>query len=146
LWGNESGNTALAIMPFLKSPTNSNQIGNDYFEGGFIIPYGINLADNLGLNLMTELDILRDEDNKGNHASFINSLSLSTNLTEFLGFYLEYFSEQSLEDGSGFIASIDLGLTYALSKDMQFDLGINIGTSTSAEDLNPFIGFSYRFN
>ena len=39
-------------------------------------------------------------------------------------------------------STFDFGFTYALRRDIQFDAGMNIGLTSAADDLNPFIGFS----
>jgi hypothetical protein len=39
----------------------------------------------------------------------------------------------------------DFGLTYALTRDIQFDAGMNIGLTSAADDRNPFIGLSLRY-
>src|SRR5687768_13514457 len=38
LWGNDGGDTALALMPFIKFPTADDDLGNGDVEGGLIIP------------------------------------------------------------------------------------------------------------
>jgi len=40
---------------------------------------------------------------------------------------------------------VDFGLTYALTKNIQLDAGINIGITRAADDWNPFVGVSWRF-
>lgn len=34
LWGNDGGQTAFCVMPFVKFPTNTDHLGNDAVEGG----------------------------------------------------------------------------------------------------------------
>jgi hypothetical protein len=36
-------------------------------------------------------------------------------------------------------------VTYAVTDDIQLDAGVNIGVTRSAEDINPFLGVSWRF-
>src|SRR5687768_11367404 len=36
LWGNDGGTTALAVMPYVKLPTNTDDVGNNSVEGGLI--------------------------------------------------------------------------------------------------------------
>lgn len=43
LWGNDGGDTAFAVMPFVKFPTNTNDLGNDDIEGGVIVPLAVSL-------------------------------------------------------------------------------------------------------
>ena len=41
--------------------------------------------------------------------------------------------------------TVDLGLTYGLTDNIQLDAGVNIGLTASADDINPFLGLSLRF-
>ena len=43
VWGNDGGKTALALMPFIKFPTNGNDLSNDAVEGGLIVPFALEL-------------------------------------------------------------------------------------------------------
>lgn len=144
-WGNDGGTTALAVMPFLKFPTNQDGLGNDSIEGGVIVPLAVELSGGWGLGLMTEVDFLRDAADDGHEVSFINTITFSRDITGKLGGYVEFFSEISTEDGSPWVGTLDLGLTYGLTDDVQFDAGINLGITDSADDLNPFVGITWRY-
>jgi hypothetical protein len=37
------------------------------------------------------------------------------------------------------------GFTYALTRDIQLDAGVNIGLTDAADDVNPFLGLSLRY-
>ena len=154
-WGNAGGRTAFAVMPFLKLPTNQNHLGNDAVEGGVIFPLAVELPAGWGMGLMTEMDILRNDDDKGYHASFINLVTFGHDLYGKLGGYVEFFSEVSTErrarvvtttpHSRQWIGTLDLGLTYGLTSDIQLDAGVNNGLTKSADDFNPFAGLSFRF-
>lgn len=145
LWGNDGGTTALAVMPFVKFPTNQDDLGNDSVEYGLIVPLAVELPAGFGLGLMTELDINRDAAGSGRHAEFVNSITLSHSLCGDLGGYAEFWSLVSAENGTPWQGSVDLGLTYGLTEDIQLDAGVNLGVTRSAEDVNPFVGVSFRF-
>lgn len=145
LWGNDSGKSALALMPFVKFPTNSNDLGNNSYEGGFIVPLALTLPHEIWLGLMTELDIVRDDDNRGNHADFVNTATLGHALIGELAGYVEFFSSISSADDSPWVGTVDCGVTYALSDDIQLDGGVNFGVTNSADDYQPFIGLSVRY-
>ena len=76
LWGNDGGTTALALMPFVKVPTNNVDSLNDDVEGGIIVPLAIDLGRGMSLGLMTEVDILRSESGGGYEPTVINSAAL----------------------------------------------------------------------
>ena len=145
LWGNDGGATAFALMPYLKLPTNQDQLGNHHVEGGLIAPLAVELPGGWGMGLMTQLDLVRDTTSRGNHPEFVNTITLGHDIIGDLGGYVEFFSSVSTERGSGWVGTVDLGLTYALTKNIQLDAGINIGVTRAADDWNPFIGLSWRF-
>ncbi len=145
LWGNDGGATALALMPFVKLPTHSSGLGNNSVEGGLNIPFAVSLPGDWGMGFMTEVDVLRNDADSGYHLDLINSITFSHDIVGDLGGYVEFVSVLSAESGSRWQATFNLGLTYAVTDDIQLDGGCNIGLTDAAEDLHPFVGASFRF-
>ena len=145
VWGNDGGKTALAVMPFVKIPTNQDDLGNDDVEGGIIIPLAIELPAGWGMGLMTEFDFVRNSADDGYSTDFVNTVTFSHDIVGNLGGYVELFTLISSESNSDWVGTFDMGLTYGLTDDIQLDAGINIGITESAEDYNPFLGLSWRF-
>lgn len=146
LWGNDGGRTAFAVMPFVKWPTSTDGLGNNAVEGGLILPLAVeDLPGGFGVGLMTEADLLRDETGDGYHPSFVNTVTVNRELLARLGAFLEFFSEVSNERNSEWIGTVDFGLTYALTKNVQLDAGVNLGVTRSADDVEGFSGISFRF-
>jgi hypothetical protein len=145
LWGNDGGRTALAVMPFIKIPTNTLATANDDVEGGLIVPLAFDLGGGVGLGLMTEIDVLRRETRGGYEPTFVNSATVSFELTDALGLYTEIYCERSSEAGASTIVTFDAGVTYAVTDNLQLDAGVNIGVTDAADDLNVFAGLSRRF-
>jgi hypothetical protein len=146
-WGNDGGKSAFAAMPFVKLPTNQDELGNNSVEGGVILPLAVELPLDFSMGLMTEFDFNRDATGNGRHTEFVNSVTFSHDrlLVRDLGGYVEFFSLVSAERGSKWIGTVDLGLTYGLSENVRLDAGVNIGVTKAADDLNPFVGLSWRF-
>lgn len=144
-WGNNGGRTAFGVLPFVKFPTSQDDLGNHAVEGGIIFPLAVELPHGWDMGLMTEVDWLQDEDGPGRHPSFVNSITVSHDLVGALSGYVEFFSEVSAESGSRWVGTVDLGLTYGLTKNIQLDTGINLGVTDAADNLNPFVGVSWRF-
>jgi hypothetical protein len=145
LWGNGGGATALALMPFVKLPTARRGLGNGAAEFGLIVPLALDVAEGIGIGLMTEVDMLEESDGDGYAPTFINSATMSFDVGKRLGVYAELFTERSTEAGARWVATGDVGLTYALSSDLQLDGGVNIGLTNAADDLQFFVGISRRF-
>ncbi|HSI08045.1 MAG: transporter [Rariglobus sp.] len=145
IWGNDGGDTALAVMPFVKLPLKTGDAGNDLVEGGIIIPLAVSLPAGWGMGLMTEIDWLADATGNGHHAEWINTITFSHDITKRLGGYVEFVSVHSEESGAAWVAQADVGLTYAISDDIQLDGGCNFGVTEAAPDLQPFIGLTLRY-
>lgn len=145
VWGNDGGNTALALMPFVKFPTAHDELGNGAFEGGLIVPLAVALPAGWSLGLMAEFDCNEDADGGGYHAEFVNSITFGHAIVGPVGGYAEIASTATTEPGGRWRATINLGLTYAINDNVQLDGGVNIGLTRDTDDLNPFVGFSWRF-
>lgn len=144
-WGNDEGTTAFAVMPFVKLPTNRDRLGNGAVEGGVIVPLAVALPKGWGMGLMTEVDWVRDDAGGSSHASFINTVTFSHDITEKLGGYVEFFSEIPDKSGSPWVGTVDLGLTCGVTNNIQFDVGVNLGVTHAADDAQWFLGFTRRF-
>lgn len=145
LWGNDGGPTAAALMPFVKIPTNQDDVGNDAVEGGLILPFAVGLPWDFGLGIMPEFDIMEDEDGSGYHLEYVQTVALGRDIIGPLGAYVEFFSLLSTDSDADWIASFDFGFSYTVTRDLRFDAGVNIGVTDAAEDWNPFLGVSFRF-
>ena len=145
LWGNDGGDTAFALMPYVKFPTASRNLGNNAFEGGIMAPLAVALPAGWGMGLMTQVDVNEDGDGSGHHAEWINSITFSHTICGDLSGYVEFFSLLNSDKDAKWEGTVDLGLTYGLTEDIQLDTGINIGVTRSADDFNPFLGISWRF-
>lgn len=145
VWGNDSGDTAFAAMPFIKVPLQLGNAGNDLVESGLILPLGVALPGGWGMGVMTEFDLLADTTGNDRHLEWINSITFSRDLTSRLGGYVEFFSAHSYESGTDWLAQADVGLTYAINADTQLDGGCNFGVTRSAPDVQPFIGLTLRY-
>ncbi len=144
-WGNDGGPTALGLMPIVKFPTNQDGLGNKAVEGGVILPFVVALPGKWDMGLMTQANLLRSDADRRYHPSFVNSITFGHNIVGKLGGYVEFFSTVSTERGSRWVGTVDFGLTYGLTENIQLDAGVNIGVTKSADDLNLFVGLSRRF-
>lgn len=144
-WGNDGGQTAFGMMPFIKFPTNQNNLGNNSIEGGIIFPFAISLSDKWDVGMQTEFDLNKNEDASGYNVGFVNTVSFGYEINNKLSTYFELFTETTTERSSDFVATFDTGLKYLLTENVQLDAGINIGLTEAADDLQPFVGLSVRF-
>jgi hypothetical protein len=145
LWGNDSGATALGLIPWLELPTSQDQLGAAGLQTGVILPLSVKLPADTDLALMTAFSFDRDSSARTYHQEYANSLCLSHALWRRLAGYLELYTLASTESGAGWQATADTGLTFQLSEEIQLDAGINIGLTHAAPDLNVFSGLAFRF-
>ena len=144
-FGNDGGDVALALMPYAKLPTNGGALGNKSVEGGVIVPIGFSLPHEWNAGVMAVISKDRNADDKDDHTTFVSSFTFSHDIAGELGGYVEYYSESSTEPGAMWVATVDTGLTYKFTPELQGDIGCNFGVTEAAPDLNPFVGVSARF-
>jgi hypothetical protein len=142
LWGNDGGDTAFALMPYVKWPTNQDHLGNHSVEGGLIAPLAVSLPGGWGMGLMTEFDVVRNPRDDGYRLDWINSITFSHDIAGNLGGYVELFTQ--LTDGPDLV-SFDCGLTYGIGEHVQIDCGANFGLTRATEDYTLFAGIAVRF-
>ncbi|MGH7132994.1 MAG: transporter [Phycisphaerales bacterium] len=145
LWGNDGGETALAIMPFVKFPTADSDLGNGDVEGGIIVPLAIALPDEFSLGLMAEFDFNRSAADDRHVVDFVHTITIGRGLIGELGGYIEFAGFANLNGDERYRGYFDAGLTYGLTADIQLDTGIRAGLTESADDFGLFVGISMRF-
>lgn len=141
-WGDDGGPTAFGLMPFIKFPTNSHGLGNKSVEGGVIVPFACSLSGGWDLGAMTEVDIIRNDNDTGYTSAWVNTITLGHDLTKKLGGYIELTSTAA--EGPHAM-TFDVGLTYAVNENLQFDAGLNLALTRAAADYTLFTGISRRF-
>jgi hypothetical protein len=145
LWGNDSGRTAFALLPYIKFPTSTGRLGNNAVEGGVIFPLAVKLPADFELGVETAAGIFRNENDDGRHGEFIGSFTVDHAIIGNLNGYVEFFANATTERHSGWVGTVDGGLEFLLTKNMQLDCGCNVGLTTAAETAHPFSGVTIRF-
>ena len=141
IYGNDGGDSALALMPFVKIPTDTD-LSNNQWEGGLIIPWGTSLTDTIGLGLMAEFDYVYNEDNGDHEFEFLHTAVLGFDLTDKAGAYLEYIGIAGEDDYQAYLAG---GMNYAVNENLILDFGMQAGLNSDSEDFGFFTGFTKRF-
>lgn len=144
LVGNDEGKFALAVMPFIKFPTNQDNLGNDSIEGGIIVPFAYDIGHGFGLGWMTQLNIIRNDKDNGYQAETFNTVTLGKDITDNLGLFMELAMATTFKSHADWPMTYDMGVTYQIGEDIQLDAGVFIGLTESADDFNPFVGITYR--
>jgi hypothetical protein len=145
LWGDDGGKTAFALLPYVKFPTSTDDLGNNAVEGGVIFPLAVSLPCDFDLSLETAVGFFQDENDNLYHEEFIASASLDRQIIGSLSGFLEFFSNFSTEQHSSWVGTVDTGLEYLVTKNIQLDLDCYFGVTHAAPDFNPFAGITWRF-
>ncbi|MFN0058081.1 MAG: transporter [Planctomycetota bacterium] len=144
LWGNDGGETAFALMPFVKFPTADNDLGNEQLEGGLIAPLGVGLPNDFSLGLMAEFDLNRDGEDDRYVLDFVHTATVSHDIVGDLAGYVEYAGFANLHDDEEYRGYFDAGITFGWTIDLQLDAGTRIGLTEASDDLGFFVGLSVR--
>ncbi|WP_345200027.1 transporter [Chryseobacterium ginsengisoli] len=141
LIGNDHGNFALAVLPYVKFPT-SKYDEESRFEGGLIVPMSYKFPDEWKLGLQVEVDRLKDLDQPAMHTEFLQTLTISHPLFKGIDgiaetYYTYDFKAHQLSNYINAAIQIDV------AKDFKLDAGMNYGIQNTAAK-HYFIGVSYR--
>jgi hypothetical protein len=145
LWGNDGGATAFALLPYVKFPTSTDHLGNNAVEGGVIFPLAVSLPHDFDLSLETAASLMKNDENGGYHEEFIASASLDHQIIGKLSGFVEWFSDFTTESHAGWVGTVDTGLEYLVTKNIQLDCDCYFGVTPAAADYNPFAGITVRF-
>ena len=139
--GNNNGNFALALLPYIKFPTSAYD-DESRFEGGLIVPMTYKLPGEWTLGFQVEVDRLKDKDQPAMHTEFLQTLTISHPLLKGIDGIAEtyYTYDFKSHEISNFInAAIQLEVI----KDFKLDAGLNYGLQHRA-DKQYFMGASFR--
>lgn len=145
IWGNDSEDTALAVMPFIQIPTGADGVSSEEVEGGIIVPFGFSAAGGWSYGVQGELDVVADENGSGHHFAFLTSATAAHALTDKIGAFFELVAIYSEGTEATSEYYFNTGLTWGVTETLQFDGGVRIGLSNDAEDFTPFFGVSAKF-
>lgn len=144
LWGNDNGSTAFAMMPFIKLPTAKDELGNGEVEGGLILPFGFDGPAGWACAIMAEVDVELDDDGHGYHPLALVSATTGHELSESTEVFFEWVGALDMDSETEEQAWFNTGMTWEVRPMWQIDWGVRIGLTDSAEDITPFVGFSFK--
>lgn len=144
-WGNDEGETAFALMPFVSLPSGS-RISSDHVEGGLIAPLGWSpdwaARNGLAFGFMLEGDVNWDDQDGDYDFDLVHTATCGIEIAGPLGCFIEYVGNAPT-DGA-YQARASFGVTYAVNANLLLDVGSRIGLNDAAEDLFVYSGFTLR--
>ncbi|MCY0976520.1 transporter [Chryseobacterium wangxinyae] len=141
LIGNDQGNFAMALLPYVKFPT-SKCDEESRFEGGLIIPMMYKLPGEWNLGFQVEVDRLKDQDQPSMHTEFLQTLTISHQILKNVDGIAETYYTYDFKEHH-FSSFLNAAVQMKVVKDFKFDVGINYGLQHDAEK-QFFFGASYR--
>ena len=146
LWGDDGGDTAAAIIPYIKAPSAPIGIGNGAVEGGLIGPVAFNLPDSFVLLLVPEIDVLKDSLNDGYHGNYVFDVNLSREVIKNVTAYVELWSDYNADPtAKATLMSFDTALAWVFLPNVQIDVGANFGLTGATPAVQIYAGLSQRF-
>lgn len=146
VWGNDGGDTAAALIPYVKAPTAPLGIGNGAVEGGLIGPLAVNLPNSFVLLLVPEVDVLKDSTDDGRHGSYVFDVNLSREVIKNVTAYIELWSDYNADPAQkATLMSADVAVAWVFLPNVQVDFGANIGLTSATPAIQLFAGLSQRF-
>ena len=143
--GDDRGDVAVALLPYVKLPTARSGLGNDRVEGGLIVPVSISAPGGFTLIVMPEGDYLKDATGGGYHGAFDFLVNLSHPLGPRWSFYTEAYTSRTFAASNQSVVTLDEAFTYALTPNLQFDFGGNFSVNGVAPRTQLYTGLSQRF-
>jgi len=137
LWGNDNGQTALAILSYINIPTKK---GNK-FSGGIIIPFATSFSE-WGLGAQVEADASKSETANIYHVNFLASATLSHPLLTNFDFFIEGLLSRDNEL-KAYEYFLNGGFIFAIASAINIDAGIYYGIK-NASYKTYFLGLSFR--
>lgn len=146
LWGNDGGDTAAAIIPYVKAPSAPIGIGNGAVEGGLIGPVAFSLPNSFTLLLVPEIDDLKDSLNNGYHGNYVFDVNISREVIKNVTAYVELWSDYNADPTArATLMSFDTAVAWVLLPNTQIDIGANFGLTSATPVVQILAGLSQRF-
>lgn len=133
--GNDGGDTALAIIPYVTAPTRS-----DEWQGGIIVPWATTLTNDISLGIQGQLDFVNDD--SGSEPEFLFTAVIGYPIIGKLGGYTEYIGVIAEDRYESYYSG---GFTYEINENFVLDAGVQVGLNSDSEDFGCFTGFTQRF-
>ena len=141
-----SETVSVALLPFVKAPTARRGVGNGAWEGGVLLPVGVQLSPAWSLALTPELDVVKDDVGGGRHLTHVEVAALSRSLPANVVLSAELWGSWSYDPGRTVRqGSFDLTLAWTPIPSVQWDVGLNLGLTRATPGAEAYIGVAKRF-
>lgn len=137
---------SVAVMPYVTLPAGGKAIGAGDWGGGVLVPVSFDLGHGLSLALTPEVDAAVDGDRSGRHLAYGSVIGLGLDVGSLVSATIEASAMRDADpDGHSTQSLAGLSLGWQPSKDMQIDIGANIGLNAASPDREIYVGLVRRF-
>lgn len=146
LFGNDGGQAALALAPFIALPSGDPNFGNQRVIGGVTAPFSLKLPNDFTLELQEQLEAMRN----GTGPAFASVTSIA-NLShpvpgvDGLTASIEVTSVVNADRKTPDTDTFETAIAYLVTPDTQLDLGGFVGLNRAAPDFQVAGGVAHRF-
>jgi len=135
--------TTIAVIPYVRIPTDDDAPGTDEIEGGVIIPWSAWLPGKIEFGAQAGVDFARNEADDGYDIDWMASAFLHRALPLNFGLYAEATTWHT-SGGDPSISSLGAGVTWH-TRIGDWDYGVYKGLSEDASDWNHALRYSIGF-
>lgn len=141
LLGDQDSRVALSVAPIVAVPLT----GNVELEFGTTLLFGVELTDWLSWELNASFFHEAQEQEHARAVHVVPCTALTARIHGPLKMFGEVYLERPVTGPSmGWAGTVDGGLLYLLTNDMQLDAGVYLGMSDPLPAYTAFLGFSFR--
>ena len=140
----EATYTEVAVMPYVKIPTGTDNARSKAWEGGLIVPWATKLVGDVEARAMAEVDYLRNANDNGYDTNWYFSGAVSRDFFKTVGLYGELTASKS-SGGLPWAGMLGGGATVRLSSFFWWDFAVYRGLSHGAAKWNPVARLNWRF-
>lgn len=135
---------SIALLAFVKLPTNSGHVGNHAIEGGVLVPLRLAMPAGLDFTAMSGIDLRRNELEGGYDPGWHTSAALGFSLTSLLSLYAEA-TLYKCDIGTPWEGTLGAGIVFQLHDNFSWDLAVYRGLTNGASDWNPVLRCNIGF-
>ncbi|MCC5822273.1 MAG: transporter [Phycisphaerales bacterium] len=145
LWGNDGGDSAGAIMPFITLPTGSRDVRETGVRGGVMVPLLWDFADGWTIEGTPTIAAVRDSEDDGYEAEFAGLVVLTREIVEGIDIFTEFEASVTTESGEPWVGAFGVGLTFELGDHTVIEPVFQVGVTRSAPDYAFAVALVRRF-
>jgi hypothetical protein len=148
LIGDDGGDFALTLDPFVKAPTAAHGLGDGAVEEGLVIPMSFNLPQNWALTIDPEIDSFKNAADNGRHLNLSGLINFSHPVNKSVTLSVELWSDMNIDPQRTVRQySFDLAAAWIVPRqpNLQLDCGVNFGLNSVTPAAQLYTGLSQRF-